>query len=469
MLVQDQTNWKLSRYTSVVDLGSGDLLLHQSYMGGVVWVAAENAHLIYSLIKERDNNNELDRRIHGPSGYEYLNRNDALPENILPNRQEKSVLNQLFQTGFLIPEDLPEEEIVRQSIQQERERGFHLIVLPHENCNFRCDYCYETFERGKMKKEIVQGLKTFINEKIPKIESLSVSWFGGEPLLARKIIYDLSDSFIERCQRVGISYKSSITTNAYLLKPEVAKALLKREVRNYQITLDGAEEFHNKSRKLAGGGGTYQEIIKNLYAMKQIDEEYSVRLRVNFTPANNHSIPSLIEDIKPLLLNDQRFYLAFHPVGKWGGPNDQSLEVCDAKSAETIKLDYMHKTMNLGSSARVAREGLSPHGKVCYAGRASSIVVGSDGKVYKCTVAFEDPRNQVGRLTDKGKLLVNEKRWKLWTSLDGQNTTKCQSCAFHPVCQSKSCPLTAMDYQEPQCPMSEEEYAAMVQLSALAG
>lgn len=55
-------------------------------MGGVVWVVVENVYLIYFLIKEWDNNNELDCWIYGLLGYEYLNWNDVLFENIFFNR-----------------------------------------------------------------------------------------------------------------------------------------------------------------------------------------------------------------------------------------------------------------------------------------------------------------------------------------------------------------------------------------------
>jgi uncharacterized protein len=61
-----------------------------------------------------------------------------------------------------------------------------LIILPTEACNFRCVYCYETFEHGKMNPILVQALKKFITSRISDLSSLSISWFGGEPLCAWK-------------------------------------------------------------------------------------------------------------------------------------------------------------------------------------------------------------------------------------------------------------------------------------------
>lgn len=67
--------------------------------------------------------------------------------------------------------------------------------------------------------------------------------------------------------------------------------------------------------------------------------------------------------------------------------------MCDVKFVEIIKLDYMYKIMNLGFLVWVVREGFFLYGKVCYVGRVLFIVVGLDGKVYKCIVVFEDFRN----------------------------------------------------------------------------
>jgi len=35
-----------------------------------------------------------------------------------------------------------------------------LILLPTEQCNFRCTYCYEDFAIGRMSDAVVAGVKT---------------------------------------------------------------------------------------------------------------------------------------------------------------------------------------------------------------------------------------------------------------------------------------------------------------------
>jgi sulfatase maturation enzyme AslB (radical SAM superfamily) len=65
-----------------------------------------------------------------------------------------------------------------------RSNFLNLIILPTEACNFRCTYCYETFEHKKMKKEVVNGIKALIGRRGPELNKLEIAWFGGEPLLA---------------------------------------------------------------------------------------------------------------------------------------------------------------------------------------------------------------------------------------------------------------------------------------------
>jgi uncharacterized protein len=41
-----------------------------------------------------------------------------------------------------------------------------LIILPTENCNFRCAYCHEEFEIDRMSPNTVDGPKLFILNRL---------------------------------------------------------------------------------------------------------------------------------------------------------------------------------------------------------------------------------------------------------------------------------------------------------------
>jgi uncharacterized protein len=373
----------------------------------------------------------------------------------------------LCRHGYFIPDDVDETRLVSGLLERERDRsGFELIILPHENCNFRCVYCYEKFERGRMTNDVVGGLKRLVQTQAGAWGRVHISWFGGEPLLARDIIYDLSDSFLESCERHKVRFSSAMTTNGYYLTTEVADKLLEREVRFFQITVDGAEHEHNARRHLAGGGPTYETVFANLLALHDRNDVFTVRLRVNFDPDSETAIESWLEAIAPLFAGDPRFELAFHPIGRWGGANDANLHVCDEDSAWKSKLHLVESSMRQGFSAATYRTFLASHGSTCYAGRASSVVVGSNGRLYKCTVAFDDERNHVGTLSPEGKLEIDADRWKLWVDTAHLETKKCSSCWFSAACQSRSCPLVALNHGTPPCPTQPEEMRELINLTA---
>src|SRR5262249_41956817 len=123
---------------------------------------------------------------------------------------------------------------------------------------------------------------------------------------------------------------SDMTTNGYLLTEEVADKLLRWQINNFQITLDGVPDNHDCSRPARDGSGTFWTIFENLKGLARRKDEFHVGLRVNFDQANYPRMGEFLDLVEKEFKNDQRFKLLFHPVGRWGGPNDAALEVCGA-------------------------------------------------------------------------------------------------------------------------------------------
>src|ERR1043165_6340145 len=92
-----------------------------------------------------------------------------------------------------------------------------LIILPTEKCNFRCTYCYEDFAIGKMKEPVQLAIERYLDRRIPGLAELRLDWFGGEPLVAHKIVRRLSSYASRLCSEHGVALQGAITTNAYLL------------------------------------------------------------------------------------------------------------------------------------------------------------------------------------------------------------------------------------------------------------
>ncbi|MEU3555803.1 radical SAM protein [Streptomyces fragilis] len=150
------------------------------------------------------------------------------------------------------------------------DRSLHLIVLPTEQCNFRCTYCYEDFSIGRMRPEIVQGVKNLLSRRMAELEQLNISWFGGEPLLARTIVEDISSCAVEAvAEAPQVQYSADVTTNGYHLDLATAETWEQLGIRSYQISLDGPEALHDTTRRRANGQGSFQRIWGNLLALRR--------------------------------------------------------------------------------------------------------------------------------------------------------------------------------------------------------
>lgn len=430
--------WKLSRYTTVFKTRSGDAFFHNSFMGALAVIPASKFVEVEGLL-----------------GHE-----------ITEQHVVNETLQELRANGFFFPTDIEEQEFVNEILAKESKSGhFDLIILPHENCNFRCTYCYETHKRGRMEPGVIEGLKRLVEKKTMECKGLSIRWFGGEPLLATDIIYDLSDSFVRSCEKNGTSYFSHMTTNAYLLTPELMDELLRRKVTDFQITLDGPEVTHDNTRVLAGGGKTFNRIYNNLLQMKNRTDEFTVSLRINFNNESIEVMEGFFESISQTFGNDRRFGLYFRPIGKYGGPNDENIEVCEPRIAKIIEMELSKKYAKVGYLDKLLKKSLQARGQVCYAANESSMVIGSDGTLYKCSVSFEDPNNHVGKLLPDGNLEINQTRWDLWVTNKTIDCGACNSCPVYPLCQSKYCPRDSIKIGKPVCPMTRTTYSQLVQLA----
>src|SRR5690242_9944381 len=166
------------------------------------------------------------------------------------------IIPYLSSHGVVVPTELDEMELASRLHQSALEDGqtLGLMLMPHENCNFRCVYCYEEFKRNRMLPEVVEGVVALVKKRAPGLRSLSIGWFGGEPLLAFDIVEDVTTRLRSIAAAHGMTFSSEMTTNGYHLDAERAGRCIAAGISRYQVTLDGPAETHDKLRVLASGG-----------------------------------------------------------------------------------------------------------------------------------------------------------------------------------------------------------------------
>ena len=286
----------------------------------------------------------------------------------------------------------------------------HLVLMPTEACNFRCTYCYEDFRYARMEPAVRRGVKAFLSRRAADLNWLEMSWFGGEPLLAMDVIEDISSHVLELQRQFPLlHYTGEITTNAYSLSTSRFARLLDLGVSRYQISFDGPQEWHDRKRVLAGGGGTFDRIWKNVLGMRAVPREFHVLVRLHVDQENHEALPAFIRQYAEAFGQDDRFELFIRRLVCLGGPNDATLPVYDEETGDAVVHSLSRYAKELG-----VRHVLEQHPPLCYATRGNSYLVRANGWLNKCTVALEHPNNQVGRLREDGLLDLDSPKMHQW-------------------------------------------------------
>ncbi len=291
-------------------------------------------------------------------------------------------------------------------------RILHLILLPTEACNFRCTYCYEDFRLGRMEPWVVRGVKQLLTARAGGLDRLDLSWFGGEPLLARDLVLEV----LEHAQALaraypGLSVGSDITTNAWFLDRGLFQQLLALGVTRYQISFDGPQELHDRKRVRAGGQPTFERVWRNVLALREVPGAFEIRVRIHVDRANCAALPPFLDQCTEAFGEDPRFVLFLRPLSRFGGPDDAALPVFESAAEEERELARLRR--HLGERERESDASLVADG-VCYAARGNSFLVRADGRLGKCTVALRHPKNDIGRIHEDGTLEIDAARAWPW-------------------------------------------------------
>jgi uncharacterized protein len=364
----------------------------------------------------------------------------------------------LIELGLIRTEEqlFREMEIVRSSIGDYLANAGGLSIMPTERCNFRCTYCYEKFEKGRISNDLVQSIKVFLEKEVPKFNSYSLGWFGGEPLLQPDIIRDVSLVLQNTAKKHNVMTSVAITTNGYLLDQALPK-LVDVDISLFHISVDGPKAIHESQRRLQGGE-SYDKILDNIEnVLETCKSKVLFRVNVDATnPVNCLEVSTWIVEEIQTRFSKYGKRLKLHVVPIWDASTKHVDGICLSETqhfqnwmiveSAIAKLGHQDLLSYLGN--QIAGIG----SLACYAGKPNHYVIGSDGRVYKCTVAFELEANQVGWMRSAGILELDNDKDSLWTSDSALTDSTCSQCAFSLSCMGLHCPLTRMETGKQPCP-----------------
>ena len=110
------------------------------------------------------------------------------------------------------------------------------------------------------------------------------------------------------------------------------------------------------------------------------------------------------------------------------------------KDSESLILEHIEYIKRIGLQCENGRTSL--FSKICYASYPHSMVFRSDGRIEKCTVAMNHPKNQLGVVDSINGITIDNRVNNLWSNTVFKN--ECYTCKDVLSCFNMRCNRNAV-------------------------
>ena len=323
---------------------------------------------------------------------------------------------ELTDSSILVPDDFDAESNLLSLWNEETSVGDRLDItyaLTYR-CNMRCGYCIQSGVNGESEcgsGEFLKWATHLLEMRKPK--NFNLTFFGGEPLLKRGDISDISSSLHQLCANTEIDFGFSVISNGTLINAEDVKLWKSQGLESLDITIDGIRENHDRKRIYGNGAGTFDDIIGNL---KKIRGDVSVNIISNLAPesADYGDFLFLLSDLRDEIgLNAVRFKPYYEGMSGGCFFGESHVETMKKIEAEARAL-----SLPVESGCILGPCGFFDN---------NTFAVSPSGDIYPCTPFFGDRRYSLR--TIKGAFELDKKH-----SLKDNLSEECLVCTYCPVC-----------------------------------
>ena len=344
--------------------------------------------------------------------------------------------------GAFVSSDVNELDLVRVRLGKARfgDRSLNLTVVPTLACNMRCTYCDQLQDRraSEMTQETCDAVLRFVGANMDGCKLMSITWYGGEPLLAFDRMVGLQKDFYRLCAEHQIPMICNITTNGTIVTRENMVVLRDLGVTQAQITLDGPARIHDGRRFMCDGSGTFDRILFGILSIRDIMD---VRVRVNVDRQNAPALPELMAILGKHGLAEN-VYTA--PVVGYAAPcrPSDSAMLSGPEYAEALNgvMDYM--------SVDEIEGYLTPTAVPCTALSANTYVFGPRGHVYRCWHDLDYHERAIDHvISGEG----SPSRRLFWLTYDPLSDPVCAECTVLPLCMGGCPERRKLGISQPTC------------------
>lgn len=340
------------------------------------------------------------------------------------------------------------------------ESGFPITAITMDltkRCNLACDYCFahcfnKDRDKADLKPELGKQIIDWVMREDVRGDSkhVSISFWGGEPLLKFDLMKELILYGEEKAKENGLTVEFGGTTNVTLLTEDKLDFLTEHKC-YFLLSIDGRPEHHNMHRKTADGKGSYELVDRNLDIILKKWPNAKVRL--------SHSVETIdtfLDNLK-FLYNKGFRDIAYSPVSE-GDWNEERLQVLTKVWADIA--DWYAERIEAGDPVRLKfLEDACVHyygrpagnSSPCGAGRGY-VGITVDGSIYPCHRfnKFDDSRPWYEREVCIGHInygILNQPWRENFTKWDnvGSACDDCKKCEAMGIACTGGCWATNWD------------------------
>lgn len=353
----------------------------------------------------------------------------------VPNGIPVEIVKLLQEEGFICnvnddDEFVSKYQFITQSIQHNTSK-LGLVIVPTLNCNFNCPYCFESFKQAKYMDDMVEKELIDFIKSHGKAEMITLTWYGGEPLLALNRIESILDN-IATSIPLKIN-EHTLITNGYLFNDKAIKLFQKYPLDTIQITLDGVKNRHNKLRALKYNNSvsTYDIILKNIESIVEKLPSTQLHIRVNIDKDNQNDYFRVYEDLHSLVNFDN---ITIYP-GMIRLENKEKTCLVNPAFERWESANFIYNLNEKG----YLKGDIYPRrrmAKTCCASCVSSYIVGPSGEIYKCWNDVSDKDKIIGYINEE-KISNPTLYYRYHQGCAWYNDIECKTCFFMPICNGK--------------------------------
>ena len=300
------------------------------------------------------------------------------------------------------------------------------IIHLTQRCNLRCKYCYENKKEKEINFENIQQL--IDNEIKAKREYVVLSFYGGEPLLRKDLIYKTIDYIKNKKGKTKFYF--GMTTNGTLMDEQFIKYIEENNFLDIAYSFDGTEETQNLNRVTVNGKETFDIVDSN--AKKLLKYHKNVVAMVVVTRNNINMLEKNIEYL--IGIGFKKFNLLFDYLQDW---QDEDLKVIKEQYTKVAKIYYRQIFKEEDIDIFVFDEKIRSYIKQDYNCNEDcklgmkSINIGVDGNFYPCMQFVGDERYIIGNcehgidFTARKKLIEQS----------GIENEICKECSLNKRCK----------------------------------